>query len=207
MEDLFDSLKAELTQAAGTALQAEDFDRVQGLTEAAKELKGLRDSLMSLRDRVSSLLGGEPAAGPTQLVGDSEARHEDREAAEAVERRVDPAQEVDAEYPRFYVSNDFLVKEALRGDKQTKYLQRMPWSHFERVVTLLREVLATKEEFHASEVVGKSEVPNYQAYMTLHVVQKAGYLELVKRGWYRFLRSEDGPWADGAWQSIPKNKG
>ncbi len=68
-------------------------------------------------------------------------------------------------------------------------------------------MLATKNEFHPSEVVSKADTPQYHVYMALHVLENAGFLDLIRRGLYRFLRTSETSWASGVWEDLPQGEG
>ncbi len=193
MEEAFDRLKNKLNQAAAAALREEDFERVQKIMEAAKALK-------VLRDRFANLVGGEPSTKERRAERISQTNEETSQKTVITS---EPEGQTN-DYPKFFVRDDALIRRGLRSDKTTTYEQRLSRTNFDQVIEVLRSVLAAKTEFHPSEVVSKANTPQYHIYMTLHVLENAGFLDLIRRGLYRFLRTTESSWADGVWGDIPR---
>jgi len=111
---------------------------------------------------------------------------EDRSKVGEKPQRLSPKRKAD--YPRYYVRGDAIVKRGLARDRRSEYEHVVPKADFEKILTQLK--LLAPSGFTSEQLHSKLEIPAYRTYLVLSLLRKLELLEVPRRGNYCF-RSPD----------------
>lgn len=151
----FEALRGGLKDASIEAIRRDRFGESRQLTE-------IMEQLASLEDRAMSVLGGQLPASTGEA----------KKAAPGKGR-----------YPRFYRVGDTLYKEGLRQGGKSVYTQKVDRVSFD---TIIGAVAANgKRKFKPAALLEKIDVPSYQFYIVLNVLQDANLVRSPERGAYQ----------------------
>ena len=168
----FEALRGSLKDASIEAIRQDRLGESRELTE-------IMEQLASLESRANSALGGQVPA------------------ATGGERKQAPRKD---HYPRFYRSGNTLYKEGLKQNGRSVYTQKVDRIAFDIVIDAI--AANGKRKFKPSSVLENIDVPSYQFYIVLNVLQDADLLRNPERGVYQLRVSGKSLDPSGVWENI-----
>jgi hypothetical protein len=168
----FEALRGSLKDASIDAIRQDRFGESRELTE-------IMEQLASLESRANSAIGGQvPAASGEEK---SQAPRKDH-------------------YPRFYRSGNTLYKEGLKQNGKSVYTQKVDRVAFDTIISAI--AAHGKRKFKPASLLEKINVPSYQFYIVLNVLQEPDLVRNPERGVYQLQVSGKSLDPSEVWTSI-----
>lgn len=168
----FEALRGSLKDASIEAIRQDRFGESRQLTE-------IMEQLASLESRANSVLGGQVSA--TSGEPKKTAARKDR-------------------YPRFYRAGDTLFKEGLKQGGKSVYTQKVDRVAFDTIISAI--AAHGKRKFKPATLLDKIDVPSYQFYIVLNVLQEADLVRSPERGAYQLQVSGKSLEPASIWENI-----
>ena len=96
------------------------------------------------------------------------------------------AHKIKADYPKYGVRGDDLVKIGLGRDHRTEYEHVVPKAEFDKVLQRIASLAGVKKWFRAVYVQEGLKCPSYQTYIVLAMLRDKGHILSERRGQYSF---------------------
>lgn len=168
----FEALRGDLKDASIDAIRQDRFGESRELTE-------IMEQLASLESRTDSVLGGQVPASTDETK--KPARRKDH-------------------YPRFYRAGETLFKEGLKQGGKSIYTQKVDRVAFDTIITAV--AANGKRKFKPAGLLEKLDVPSYQFYIVLNVLQEADLVRSPERGAYQLQVSGKSLEPSSIWENI-----
>ncbi|MBU0677082.1 MAG: hypothetical protein KJ626_03120 [Verrucomicrobia bacterium] len=195
-------IQDELLESAKNTAKTDEptaWQDAEALFQLAKEADEFRRRLAHRLGNVSA-----PAAVEhTRLVapGPSSRR------ADAGTERTAPKKRK-AEYPRYLVADNCLVKIGLQRNHRAEYQHVVPKAAVDKVFSVVANLLTKAKDFTPESVQANLNIPAYQTYVVLAMLRSAGVLRTPRRGSYTATNAGDFTTAaSGTWSKLPTSEG
>ena len=144
----------------------------------SRQLTEVMESLADLERRTAALLGGQSPEPPVS-----------RSPSSAKTR-----------YPRFYRSGELLFKEGMKQDGKSIYTQKVDRQGFLQVTEAV--LSQGKGKFRPADLIENLNLPSYQIYLVLNVLQEAGIMRSPERGHYQLSGKPANLEAGSLWAAV-----
>lgn len=168
----FKALRGSLKDASIEAIRQDRFGESRQLTE-------IMEQLASLESRANSILGGQVTVATGETEKPAPRKHR---------------------YPRFYRVGDTLFKEGLKQGGKSVYTQKVDRVAFDTIISAIAG--NGKRKFKPATLLDKIDVPSYQFYIVLNVLQEADLVRSPERGAYQLQASRKSLDPSEVWTSI-----
>jgi hypothetical protein len=168
-----------------------------GEWQTAEALFALAKNADFLRQQVTRVTDVEPAP--------LDQRMEAKLQAGGEPEVVKPSRKRKADYPKFVLRSDCLLKIGLSRDKRTEYEHEVPRPEFDKIIARLVNLAPANKEITVEEIQADLDCPSYQTYVVIAVLLQMGLLTSPWRGAYKIRNARQfASEARGVWSRLPQ---
>lgn len=191
---LFESARNSVKLDEATA-----WHDAEALFQFAKEADGFRRRLVNLLNGEHATSPAESAKSPLGGRGQSQTTARTEEGAQRKEK---------ADYPKYRISDNCLVKIGLRRDRRREYQHIVQKAAFDKIISGIVKHLGKTKDFNPDTILAKLNLPAYQTYVVLAMLRQMGLLKNPRRGLYTVtdVRDFDAA-ASGVWNKLAELEG
>lgn len=186
---LFDGARNAVKLDEETGWQA-----AEALFQFAKEADDFRRRLANLLNLEHSA----PLVGPTKPA--RRGRSQDQTTGRTEEG---PQKKKKADYPKYQITDNCLVKIGLQRDRRTEYQHIVQKAAFDKIVSAIVKQQANTKEFTPDTILAELNLPAYQTYVVLAMLRQMGLFKNPRRGLYATTDVRDfGVAASAVWNKL-----